>query len=109
MTSAICYQNNQVWGSNGCIEDILIKLIKYSPENSLLLQWSLEHYRLFFSGICCDLSEILTDAASILEWQETIQQALDDLKTSSGWTALGLLWIDENREALCRIAEAPPT
>ncbi|HEY9842509.1 MAG TPA: hypothetical protein V6D23_18750 [Candidatus Obscuribacterales bacterium] len=106
MSSAITFKENQVWGTNGAIEEILIKLIKYSPDNSSLLQWSLEHYRESFPGICCDLTEILTDDEAIAHWQATIEQALKALQDSGGWTDYGKSWIAENFETLVDIAES---
>lgn len=107
MSSAFTFQKNIVWGTNGTIEEILIKLIKYSPDDSKLLQWSIEHYREFWPGLGCDLTDILSDNDSKAQWREAIQQALDDMKNSGILTEYGLQWLEENREELINIAEAP--
>lgn len=103
MSSSIVCGGEEVIGSNGAIEAILIGLIRHSPDDSPLLAWALNHFRNGFPGIVCDAAPVLASPQDVAIWRETLTAVLAEL--GADWTDYGRQWLEMHREALIQLGD----
>ncbi len=105
MTAAFSYKDKDVWASNGQVEDMLVALIKFAPDNSRLLQLCIDQYRCYYSGIVVFLHEAIETEDEKNGWKVAIKQSLDHIQSCQIWTDVGKKWILDNRDALVKIVD----
>ena len=99
MSSAFAFNDRIVWGSNGQIEDILVKMIKFTEESDLLT-FAIESYRGFWPGLVVHIEGVIKTDEDKENWRNAMAKSLDHIKYSKTWSDSGVQWINDNRSEL---------